>query len=120
MRDQNSELQDKVETSNQKKQSLSDEKMPGIPKPDKVKPSERSSLFDKNKLIPSLKTPQSSTDNLHVNLYVDLFDSYVVIVSLFHVSISRHSKYKNITHLYTVRKNHSNTNTGTTLTATGH
>ena len=118
MRDQNSELQDKVETSSGKKQSPSDEKMPRIPKPENVKPSRRSSLFDKN--IPSLTKPQSSTDNLHVNLYVDLFDSYVVIVSLFHVSISRHSKYKNITHLYTVRKNHSNTNTGTTLTATGH
>ena len=75
MRNQNSELQDKVETSSGKKQSLSED----MNIPDELKPeppSARSSPFDKSKLIPSLKKVQSSTDNVHVKLYVDLFDSY--------------------------------------------
>ena len=71
MRNQNSELQDKVETSSGKKQSPSsfDELKP-------EPPSTRSSLFDKSKLIPSLKKGQSSTDNVSVNLWMDTFDAY--------------------------------------------
>ena len=63
MRDQNSELQDKVETSSGKKQSPSDEKMPRIPKPENVKPSRRSSLFDKN--IPSLRWKKFRGGHVH-------------------------------------------------------